>query len=185
VSGDGAKLYAGLSGKNKLAVIDTTANTIAAQIPVGNAPAGVAVVGNQVFVSNRGGRPAVPGDTTNKSDGTAIVSDPVTGASTTGTVSVVDTATNTVSDTINVGLQPASLTVHDGAVFVANTNSDTVSIIDAASRTVAQTFNVEPLHGATVGASPNSVTFTDDRHFLVSVGGDNALVSTRRLVTRV
>jgi YVTN family beta-propeller protein len=175
VSGDGTKLYAGLSGQNKLAVIDTSANTVAAQIPVGNAPAGVAVVGNQVFVSNRGGRPAVPGDTTNKSDGTAIVSDPVTGASTTGTVSVVDAATNTVSDTINVGLQPASLTVHDGAVFVTNTNSDTVSIIDAASHKVTQTFNVEPLHGATVGAAPNSVTFADASHLLVSVGRDNAI----------
>jgi YVTN family beta-propeller protein len=175
VSADGSKLYAVLSGKNKLAVIDTTANTVAAQIPVGNAPAGVAVVGNQVFVSNRGGRPAVAGDTTNKSYGTNIVSDPVTGASTTGTVSVIDAATNTVSDTINVGLQPASLTVHDGAVFVANTNSDTVSIIDAASHKVTQTFNVEPLHGAKVGASPNSVTFADDRHMLVSVGGDNAI----------
>lgn len=175
VSGDGTKLYAGLSGKNKLAVIDTTANTVAAQISVGNAPAGVAVVGNQVFVSNRGGRPAVAGDTTNKSDGTNIVSDPVTGASTTGTVSVVDAATNTVSDTIKVGLQPASLTVHDGAVFATNTNSDTVSIIDAASHQVAQTFSVQPLHRATVGAAPNSVTFADASHLLVSIGRDNAI----------
>lgn len=175
VSADGSKLYAVLSGKNKLAVIDTTANTVAAQIPVGNAPAGVAVVGKKVFVSNRGGRTAVAGDTTNKSYGTNIVANPVTGASTTGTVSVIDAASNTVIHTIKVGLQPAALTVHAGAVFVANTNSDTVSIIDAASQRVTQTINVEPLHGARVGASPNSVTFADDRHMLVSVGGDNAI----------
>jgi YVTN family beta-propeller protein len=175
VSADGSRLYAALSGKNKLAVIDTASHAVAAQVPVGAAPAGVAVVGNQVFVSNRGGRPAVAGDTTNKSDGTAIVSDPVTGASTTGTVSVIDAGTDTVSDTIDVGLQPAALTVHDGAVFVANTNSDTVSIIDAGSHNVTQTVNVEPLHGARVGASPNSVSFADDSHMLVSVGGDNAI----------
>jgi YVTN family beta-propeller protein len=401
ISADGKTLYAAESGVNKLAIIDTATDSVTGQVAVGNAPAGIAVVGNKVFVSNRGGRPAVAGDTTNTSDGTKIVSDPVTGASTTGTVSVVDptvknpitvpTAPDTsavkpdiididfadgtpaehaqnlpattygapsitndptvgknvatfngttdaytypfqdqwskvsksftidckfrwngaapstagkgvcedlngggigvdilngeamtyahiggaykeifdptpvvpgtwydvvttwdganlneyvngkrvatmpasgalgkpspstswhwtlganaaptpagfeaparvsiasskvwstalppgpsqttytfgaLKDTINVGLQPAALTVHDGAVFAANTNSDTVSIIDAASHKVTQTVNVEPLHGAKVGASPNSVTFTDDHHMLVSVGGDNAI----------
>ena len=175
VSPDGTKLYAALSGSNKLGVIDTTTNTLTDQIPVGNAPQDVAIVGDEAFVSNRGGRPAVAGDTTNSSDGTPVVSSPVTGASTTGTVSVVNLGTNTVTGTINVGLQPTSLTVHDGALFVTNTNSDTVSIIDAASRKVTQTFNVEPLPGSTVGASPNSVAFPDAKHLLVSVGRDNAI----------
>jgi YVTN family beta-propeller protein len=175
VSADGTKLYASLSGKNTLGVIDTTTNTLTTQIPVGNAPADVVIVGNQAFVSNRGGRPAVKGDTTNYSYGTKIVSDPVTGASATGTVSVVDLGTNTVANTVNVGLQPAAMTVHHGAVFVANTNSDTVSVIDAASHRVTQTFNVQPLPGATVGASPNSIAFPDANHVMVSVGRDDAI----------
>src|SRR5262249_38686640 len=145
------------------------------RIPVGNAPQDVAIVGNEAFVSNRGGRKAVPGDTTNNSDGTPIVSNPVTGASATGTVSVVNLDTDTVTGTINVGPQPASLTVEGGSVFVANTNSDTVSVIDAASHKVTQTFSVEPLPGSTVGASPNSVTFAGPHTLLVSVGRDNAL----------
>jgi YVTN family beta-propeller protein len=175
VSSDGTRLYVALSGTNDLGVIDTTTNELIHQIPVGNAPAAVAIVGNEAFVANRGGRPAVPGDTTETSDGTPIVDNPVTGASTTGTVSVVDLATNRVTDTINVGLQPAALTVHRGSVFVTNTNSDTVSIIDAASHQVTQTFNVNPLPGTTVGASPNSVTFSDPNTLLVSVGRDNAI----------
>jgi YVTN family beta-propeller protein len=175
LSADGSKLYTVLNGTNNVAVVDTATNTIVTRIAVGNTPQGIAIVGNQAFVTNRGGRPAVAGDTTNKSDGTAIVSDPVTGASTTGTVSVIDLAKNTVSDTINVGLQPSSVTVHDGSVFVTNTNSDTVSIIDAASHKVTQTFNVEPLQGSHVGAAPNSVAFADDKHILVSVGRDNAI----------
>jgi YVTN family beta-propeller protein len=175
LSSDGTKLYAALSGINKLSVIDTTTNTVTAQIPVGNAPQAVAIVGFQAFVSNRGGRPAAAGDTTNDSDGTPIVSDPVTGASTTGTVSVLNLATNKVTATIKVGLQPSSITVHDGALFVTNTNSDTVSVIDAVSHKVTQTFSVEPLPGSTVGASPNSIAFTDANHLLVSTGRDNAI----------
>jgi YVTN family beta-propeller protein len=175
LSADGTTLYTALSASNDLGVIDTATMQLVTKVPVGNAPAGVAIVGNQAFVSNRGGRPAVPGDPTNNSAGTPIVFNPVTGASTTGTVSVVDLTTNTVTHTINVGLQPASLTVNDGSVFVTNTNSDTVSIIDAASDQVTQTFDVEPLPGSTVGSSPNSVAFAGPHTLLVSVGGDNAI----------
>ncbi|MBO0875543.1 MAG: phosphoesterase [Pseudonocardia sp.] len=175
VSSDGSTLYAALSASNELGVIDTATMELTTKIPVGNAPAAVAIVGNQAFVSNRGGRPAVAGDPTNDSAGTQIVWNPQTAASATGTVSVVDLATATVTDTVKVGLQPASLTVHDGSVFVTNTNSDTVSIIDAASHRVTQTFNVEPLPGSTVGSSPNSVTFAGPHTLLVSVGGDNAV----------
>jgi YVTN family beta-propeller protein len=174
ISLDGTKLYSVLNGTNQLAVIDTTTSTVVARIPVGNTPNAVAIVGNKAFVANRGGRPATAEDTTNKSDGTSIVSDPVTGASTTGTVSVVDLTSNTVTDTIKVGLQPSSLTVHDGALFVTNTNSDTVSVIDTASHQVKQTINVEPLPGSTVGAGPNSVAVAGNQ-LLVSVGRDNAI----------
>jgi YVTN family beta-propeller protein len=175
VSSDGSTLYAALSASNSLGVINAATMQLVTKVPVGNAPADVAIVGNEVFVSNRGGNPPTAGQPSNNSAGTQIAFNPVTGASTNGTVSVVDVATNTVTDTIKVGLQPSSLTVHDGSVFVTNTNSDTVSVIDAASHRVTQTFNVEPLPGATVGSSPNSVAFPDANHLLVSVGGDNAL----------
>ena len=175
VSADGLTLYAALSASNQLAVINASTMSLTTDVAVGVAPAGVAIVGNQVFVSNRGGRTPAAGDTTNSSAGTPTVFDPATGATTTGTVSVVDTGTNAVTDTINVGLQPASLTVNGGSVFVTNTNSDTVSIIDATSHQVTQTFNVEPLPGSTVGSSPNSVTFAGPNTLLVSVGGDNAI----------
>jgi YVTN family beta-propeller protein len=175
ISADGGTLYAALNGTNKLGVIDTSTDTLTDSIAVGNAPEDIAIVGDEAFVSNRGGRPAKSGDTTNLSDGTPIVSSPVTGASTTGTLSVVNLGTNTVTGTVNVGLQPTSMTVHDGDLFVTNTNSDTVSIVDTASQKVTQTFNVNPLPGSTVGASPNSIAFISPTQFLVSVGRDNSL----------
>ena len=144
------------------------------QIPVGNVPADVVVADGKAYVSNRGGAIAKPGQATNDSGGSAIIINKRTNAAASGTVSVIDLATDKVLKTIKVGLQPAAMTVHDGAVFVANTASDTVSVIDTMQDRVVQTVNVEPLPGSTVGAAPNSITFAGSR-MLVSVGRDNAI----------
>jgi YVTN family beta-propeller protein len=70
------------------------------------------------------------------------------------TVSVIATATNTVSTTIPVGQRPDFLTVsRDGAsVFVPNQNSDTVSVIATATNTVTATISV--------GANPTGIATT-------------------------
>jgi YVTN family beta-propeller protein len=175
LSADGSKLYVAINGNNSLGVIDTATNELTKEIPVGNAPREVVIAGNKAFVSDQGGRKANSNDTTNNSDGTPIVSDPSTGAATTGTVSVVNLSTEAVADTINVGLSPDSETLNGNALFVTNSNSDTVSVIDTRNDGVTQTFNVEPLPGSTVGAAPNSVAMPDPHHLLVSVGRDNAL----------
>jgi YVTN family beta-propeller protein len=62
-----------------------------------------------------------------------------------GTVSVIDTATNTVVDTVAVELSPVGVAVHpDGTtVYVANQFSGTVSVIDTATNTVVDTVTVE------------------------------------------
>ena len=60
------------------------------------------------------GRPArhSPATVTNLTDGTAVVSDPSTGAATNGTVSVVEPgASGAVTSTIQVGLQPTAMTL--------------------------------------------------------------------------
>ena len=175
LSADGSKLYVAINGNNTLGVIDTATNALVKEIPVGNAPREVVIAGDKAFVSDQGGRKAVGSDTTNNSNGTPIVSDPSTGAATTGTVSVVNLSSETVGDTIDVGLSPDSETLDGSALFVTNSGSDTVSVIDTKTDGVTQTFNVEPLPGSTVGAAPNSVTMPDPHHLLVSVGRDNAL----------
>lgn len=175
VSADSSTAYAALNGTNKVGVIDAATGTLTTSIPVGNAPQAIAVVGNQLFVSNRGGRTAQPGDTTDTSDGTPIVVNPSTAVPVSGTVSVVNASTNAVTNTINVGTEPTNITEHNGYLFVTNTNSDSVSIIDAATQKVVQTFNVNPLSGTKTGAYPNDVTFISPTQFLVSVKSDNAV----------
>jgi YVTN family beta-propeller protein len=176
LSPDGAKLYVALNGVNKLGVIDTATNQLTQTIPVGNAPRQVALVGNDAFVSNEGGRPAKAGEFTNQSDGTAIVASKVTGAATTGTVSEVNLRTGQEVKEIPVGLQPtAEYLASDGTLMVANSNDDTLSLINPKTATVVQTVNVNPLPGSTVGSYPNAITMPDSSHILVSIGRDNAL----------
>src|SRR3990170_3787634 len=60
------------------------------------------------------------------------------------TVSVIDTATNTVTATVPVGANPAGVAVHPAGtfVYVANFNDNTVSVIDTATNTVTATVPV-------------------------------------------
>ena len=176
LSPDGSKLYVALNGVNKLGVIDTATNQLVQEIAVGNAPRQVVLVGNTAYVSNEGGRPARPGDFTNQTDGTNVVASKVTGAATTGTVSVVDLAGGTETTEIPVGLQPtAEYLAKDGTLMVANSNDDSMSFVSTATNRVLQTVNVNPLPGSTVGSYPNAITMPDAGHILVSIGRDNAI----------
>ena len=67
------RLYVVLSRNNSLAVVDLATNSVLAEIPVGNAPHAVVVVGDRAYVTNQGGRRARGGDFTNDSSGTDIV----------------------------------------------------------------------------------------------------------------
>jgi len=174
-SADGSRLYVALNGANALGVVDTVSNTLLRQIPVGNAPRQVVVVGATAYVSNEGGRPANSSDFTNLSFGTPIVSSASTGAAITGSVSVVDLAGGTQTASISVGLHPNALLLVGHDLLVANSNDDTVSAIDTTTSTVRQTFNVNPLPMRTVGAAPNALAMLDSTHLLVSLGRDNAL----------
>jgi YVTN family beta-propeller protein len=175
LSPDQSKLYVALNGSNTLGVINTSTNEVEKEIPVGNAPRQVVLDGNTAYVSNEGGRPARPGDTTNLSDGTPIVSSPVTGAATTGTVSVVNLSTGKQEQEIPVGLQPTALYQNGSALFVANSNDDSISLIDTQTNEVVQTVDTNPLPGASVGSYANAISMSDPEHVLVSIGRDNAI----------
>jgi YVTN family beta-propeller protein len=174
-SSDGSKLYVALNGANTLAVINTATNEVEKQIPVGNAPRQVVIDGDTAYVSNEGGRPARPGESTNYTDGTAVPASPVTGAADTGTVSVVNLATETEEGEIPVGLQPTALYRDGEALFVANSNDDSVSLIDTKTNRVVQTVSTNPLPGAKVGSYANAISMPDPHHVLVSIGRDNAV----------
>ncbi|MEV5543963.1 bifunctional YncE family protein/alkaline phosphatase family protein, partial [Saccharopolyspora shandongensis] len=179
-SADGSTVYSAVNGQNRVVAIDVATGAITQSWNVGNAPRDLNLVGGKLYVSNEGGRPALPGETTMNSYGTQVPADPVTAATTTGTVSVVDLANPAAAvASIDVGLHPTALYAKNGALFVTNTNSDDVSVIDTTSDKVIQTIATQPWPEATVGYQPNAVTLTDDGHLLVTLGRANAVAVYR------
>ncbi|MDT0487859.1 bifunctional YncE family protein/alkaline phosphatase family protein [Streptomyces doebereineriae] len=178
-SADGSTVYSAVNGQNRVVALDATTGTVEQSWAVGNAPRGLALVGGKLYVSNEGGRPARAGETTMNSYGTQVPADPDTGASTTGTVSVIDTGADKVVRTIDVGLHPTAVYARKGAVFVTNTADNNVSVIDTRKDKVVQTIATQPWPEAKVGYEPDAVTLTDDGHLLVTLGRANAVAVFR------
>lgn len=107
--------YIPRSGNNQVSVVDTTNNTVVANIAVGGNPWGVAThpAGHRVYV---------PGQASN-------------------TVAVIDTATNTVLTNIPVGAAPyhAAVTPDGTQVYVPNFSGGSVSVISTATNSVVAT----------------------------------------------
>ena len=142
----------------------------------GNAPhsivIGTAKCSTTAYVSNEGGRAATEGDFQINSAGTEIVADPVVGAAITGTVSVVDLASMTVTATIETGLHPTGMAWHGKHLLVTNTYSDTISVIDTTNNTLAWTIDLGLPIGVpgagqpAYGAAPNSIAVDGDTAYV-------------------
>ena len=131
VSQDGHYVYVTNLNSNSVSVIDTTANTVAATIAVDKAPAGVALSpdGSVLYVTTRSS------STYSSTNGGGYYS----------TVSMIDTATNTVIGTpllltggspslgYGPGVSPGAITVSpDGShLYVSNSTGYTVSVYSA------------------------------------------------------
>ncbi len=76
-------------------------------------------------------------------------------------VSVLDTASNTIVKTVLVGTSPAGVAVTpDGAhVYVSNQGSNSVSVIDTASNTVVATIAVTAPTAISIISPPQGVPF--------------------------
>ncbi len=106
--------------------------------------------------------------------------DPKTGATSKGTVSIIDLKTGTAQKEIEVGLHPnAIISSKDGKfVYVSNGNSDYISVIDTQKEEVIDSISVR-LNGEEnnyIGDSPNALAISEDGNTLyVSNGMDNAV----------
>jgi YVTN family beta-propeller protein len=167
LSSDGKSAYALLNQNNTLTQINLTATppTQGTQIRVGNAPHSILInsAGTTAYVSNEGGRAATQADFQINSAGTEIVADPVVGAAITGTVSVVNLPSMTVTATISTGLHPTGMAFSGQYLLVANTYSDSISVIDTTDNSVIRTISLGLPIGVpgagqqAIGASPDSI----------------------------
>jgi YVTN family beta-propeller protein len=159
--------YSVLDVNDTLAKIDltTAAPTVVGTVRVGNVPHSVVITpdGRTAYVSNEAGQIATASDFQEYSDGTPVVASRPTGSTVTGTVSVVDLASFTVTDSIYTGLHPTGMALFGKYLLVANTYDDYISLIDTTTNKVAQKISVAlPIGvpgeaGAAYGAGPNSI----------------------------
>ena len=182
-SADGGTAYVALSRNNSVAVIDAKERKIVREIPTGIAPFGIVVSAKsgKVFVTNRGGRRAAASDTVAPSSGSTVVSDPITGASTSGTVTVIDAKTGGVREIV-VGLAPSTMALNadESLLAVANSHSDSVSLIDAGTLD-RKDLRIPTYPESAIGSQPDALAFSPDgRRLYVACGGNNAIaVATR------
>ncbi len=179
-SPDGSTVYSAVNGQNRVVALDAATGAIKQSWAVGNAPRDLVRVGTKLYVSNEGGRPARPGEPTLNSYNTQVPASRFTGATTSGTVSVIDLANAAAAPkSIDVGLHPTAVYFKRGTLFVTNTASNTVSVIDTGRDKVVQTIATQPWPEASVGYEPDGVTLTDDGHLLVTLGRANAVAVYR------
>ena len=165
MSQDGRTAYALLNQNDTLTQLNLATKKQGTQIRVGNAPHSILISNNGVtaYISNEGGRAATESDFQIYSAGTEIVADAVVGNAITGTVSVVDLASMTVTATIPTGMHPTGMAFYGKHLLVANTYSDSISVIDTTTNQVIRTINLGlpigvPGSGeAAYGAAPNSI----------------------------
>ncbi len=167
ISPDNKTAYAVLDNNDTLTRIDLTAATPVKgmEIRVGNVPHSVVISpdGKTAYVSNEAGRIAKESDFQGYSNGTPVVAAFPTGSTATGTVSVVDLASFTVTESIPTGLHPTGMAFWGNKLLVANTYSDTITMINTGTNQVVQTINlglpigVPGQSGSAYGAGPNSI----------------------------
>jgi len=167
VSPDAKTAYAVLDNNDTLAKIDLTASTPVEgkEVRVGNVPNSVVISadGKTAYVSNEAGPIATASDFQGYSNGTPVVAHYPTGATESGTVSVVDLSSFTVTGSVTTGLHPTGMAFWGKKLLVANTYSDSISVINTSDNQVERTINISlPISvpgdtKAAYGAGPNSI----------------------------
>ncbi len=179
ISADGKTLFAALNLKNTLAEIDVASKKIRREIPVGNAPYDVVLVGDTAYVSNWAGRLPTRDSTTGPSGvGAPVRVDPVRNIANDGSVSVVDLKSGRAIEQIVVGWHPSGLVATPDGKFVAvaNASSDTISIIDTHEHRVVETVSTKPAEKLPFGSAPNALAVSaDGRRLFASNGTNNSI----------
>ncbi len=174
-------LYVVLNGNNQLVKIDWESKQPIWTAETGVAPYGLAIANNAIYVSNWAGETA-----TNASLERAGVpwglayTDPKTGATAGGSVSVFNTKNGQKITDIKVGLHPNVIKASKSELFVyvANGSSDEISVINTHKNEVSESIQVGLFKDKNIyqGSTPNGLFVSEDKTKLyVSNGLDNAI----------
>jgi YVTN family beta-propeller protein len=177
-------LYVVLNGNSQLVKLRLSDKKIIWQTATGMAPFGIALTSEKAYVTNWAGSvPVATGAGDNRETAGIpygnVYIDPKTGATSSGTVSIIDLKTGKVETEIKVGLHPNAIIASKDQkfVYVANGNSDNVSVINTRTNNVVDSISVSlSATSELIGDSPNGLAINDAGNTLyVSNGMDNAV----------
>ncbi len=176
-------LYVVLNGNNELIKIKWSDKTIVWASATGIAPYGIATANDKLFVSNLAGQAAI--DSSKERAGVPwglAYTDPRTGATASGSVSVFDNNGNLISE-INVGLHPNAIKASsDGKyIYVSNGSSDNISVIQTKSNKIVETIAVGLVMDSLYGSTPNALELNKDNNLLYIANGLNNAIAVVQL----
>lgn len=161
-------LYVVLNGNNRLLKIRFTDRQVVWTALTGVAPFGLRIIGNKAYVTNWAG-PLVT-DSSLEYAGTpwgSAYTDPATGATAKGSLSVIDTRTGTLLNECRLGLHPNAIAAsYDRRyLYISNGNSDDISVVDVQQEKVTDSIKVGLFSGNAsfsgqvpyYGSSPNAL----------------------------
>ncbi len=174
-------LYVVLNGNNQLLKIRFTDKQVMWTASTGVAPYGLTIVNDKAYVTNWAG-PLVT-DSSIESAGTPwgqAYTNPVTGATSRGSLSVINIESGKMLNELPLGLHPNAIvnSKDNRYLYVANGNSDYITVVDVQQEKIKDSINVGLFQGSTTyyGSSPNALQL-DERGLTLYVanGWDNAV----------
>jgi len=178
-------LYVVLNGNNQLLKIRYTDRQVVWAAPTGVAPFGLRIADNKVYVTNWAG-PLVA-DSSLEYAGTprsSAYTNPVTGGTARGSLSVIDAQSGTLLKELPLGLHPNAIACSPDSLYlyICNGNSDNISVVDVRRGTVTDSIPVGLFAGSFTyyGSSPNALQPDKTGTTLyVTNGFDNAVCVVR------
>jgi phosphoesterase family protein len=174
-------LYAVLNGNNQLIKIKFDDYATVWSATTGVAPYGITIIHNKAYVTNWAS-PLVT-DTTRENAGTpwgSAYTDPVTGATKQGSLSIIDITTGKLLNELILGLHPGAIikSPDDHFLYIANGNSDYVSVVYVSKEAVVDSIETGLFssHYRYFGSSPDALLIDSSGTTLyVANGMDNSV----------
>jgi YVTN family beta-propeller protein len=178
-------LYVLLNGNNQLLKIRFPDMQVLWMVPTGEAPYGLKIIANKVYVTNWAG-PIVTNNSLEHA-GTpwgSAYTNPVTGATARGSLSVYDALNGSLLKELSLGLHPNAIVSSPDSSFlyICNGNSDNVSVVDVRRAEVVDSIPVGLFGGSITyyGSSPTALAVDQSgTNLYVANGFDNALCLVR------
>ena len=174
-------IYIVLNGANQLAKLRFTDKQLIWTAPTGVAPYGIRVVNDKAYVTNWAGPQVV--DTTRESAGTPTTrayTNPSTGGTAAGTLSIIDTREGKTLKELPLGLHPNAIIVSPDMhfLYVSNGSNDQIDVIDIRREEVIDSIPVGLFSGIVTyyGSSPNALQLDPlGTTLYIANGFDNAI----------